>query len=241
MGMLVNVRVFTDLDVLKFGLIYAVLAIIAKVVGCALPAFFMNFNLLGSVRIGMGMIPRGEVALIIAGIGSTTMMVVNGQEQPIINPELFGVCIIMTLITTIAAPPLLTAMLNINKKGVRKEINDSDSVHTVYTLSSEIIRDFVIRVMQENFRRDGFRHSNMVHDGGIVSFRRGDVVFSLTVENNQLNFESDASEAVLIKTIMHETFIEIHQTMGELKNLTHPETFGSVISADANADIKEKK
>jgi mannitol/fructose-specific phosphotransferase system IIA component (Ntr-type) len=29
--------------------------------------------------------------------------------------------------------------------------------------------------------------------------------------------------------------------MGELKNLTHPETFGSVISADANADIKEKK
>ena len=45
--------------------------------------------------------------------------------------------------------------------------------------------------MQENFRRDGFRHSNMVHDGGIVSFRRGSVVFSLMIENIiGLNFDA---------------------------------------------------
>ena len=241
MGMLVDVRVFTNPTVVKFGLIYSVLAILAKILGCALPAYFMNFNMIGSLRIGMGMIPRGEVALIIAGIGSTTMMVVDGVKTPIIDPELFGICIIMTLLTTVAAPPMLSAMLSIRKKGVRKEVKDSSTVHTTYTLPSENIRDFVIRIMQENFRRDGFRHSNMVHDGGIVSFRRGSVVFSLTIENNVLNFESDASEAVFIKTIMYETFIKIHQTMGELKTLTSPETFDTVLSAEAAEVLELKK
>jgi len=238
--MLVDVRVFADPRVLGFGLIYAVLAIAAKVVGCALPAYFMNFNILGSLRIGTGMIPRGEVALIIAGIGSATMMTVNGSKVPVINSELFGLCIIMTLLTTVAAPPLLSAILGIKKKGVRKEVQDTGSVHTVYTLSSETIRDFVIRVMQENFRRDGFRHSNMVHDGGIVSFRRGSVVFSLTIENNVLDFESDAAEAVLIKTIMYETFVEIHQTMEELKNLASPENFGSVVAVEDTPDAEKR-
>lgn len=230
MGMLVDVRVFANPSVVKFGLIYAVLAILAKIVGCALPAIFMNFNLLGAMRIGMGMIPRGEVALIIAGIGSTTMMFNDGKMEPIINSELFGVCIIMTLITTVAAPPMLAAVLGIKRKGVRKEVCSTDSVHTVYRLGSETIRDFVVRTMQENFRREGFRHSKVVHDGGIISFRRGGVVFSLMIENNVLDFESDAEEAVLIKTVMYETFIEIHQTMAELKELTQPDAFGSVVA-----------
>ncbi len=241
MGMMVDVRVFGNMSVVKFGLIYAALAIIAKIIGCALPAYFMNFNFLGSIRIGMGMIPRGEVALIIAGIGSTVMMTVDGVKVPIINSELFGVCIIMTLLTTVAAPPMLSAVLAVKKKGVRKEILNSDSVHMVYQLSSETIRDFVIRIMQENFRRDGFRHSNMVSDGGIISFRRGSVVFSLTVENNTLNFESDANEAVLIKTIMYETFIEIHQTMEELRNLARPENFETIVSTENNAQNIESK
>ena len=241
MGMLVDVRVFSNPQVVKFGLIYAGLAVAAKVIGCALPAYFMNFNLIGSLRIGMGMIPRGEVALIIAGIGSTTMMVINGSKVPVINSELFGVCIIMTLLTTVVAPPLLSMMLGINKKGVRKDVAGTQSVHTVYTLSSETIRDFVIRVMQENFRRDGFRHSNMVPEGGIVNFRRGNVVFSLTIENNVLDFESDANEALLIKTIMYETFIEIHQTMEELKNFAHPENFGSLVSSEDYPVAGKKK
>ena len=242
MGMLVDVRVFGNSSVVKYGLIYAVLAILAKIIGCALPAYFMNFNMLGSLRIGMGMIPRGEVALIIAGIGSTTMMVVNGTKVPVINSELFGICIIMTLITTIAAPPLLSAVLGIRKKGVRQEaVKDEDSVHTVYTLPSEVIRDFVIRVMEENFRKDGIRHSNMVRDGGIVHFRRGSMVFSLMVEDNTLTFESSPDEAVLIKTVMHETLVEIHATMEELKNLADPDKFADAISSGEALSTKNKK
>ncbi len=43
--------------------------ILTMVAGCGLPAYLMRFNLRGSLRIGLGMLPRGEVALIVAGIG----------------------------------------------------------------------------------------------------------------------------------------------------------------------------
>ncbi|MBR7156267.1 MAG: cation:proton antiporter, partial [Lentisphaeria bacterium] len=56
MGMMVDIRVFADGGVLTFGLIYSALAIAAKIIGCALPAYMMNFNSTGALRIGMGMI-----------------------------------------------------------------------------------------------------------------------------------------------------------------------------------------
>lgn len=222
MGMLVDIRVFQEPMVLKFGLIYAVLAILAKVIGCALPAYFMNFNLLGAVRIGTGMIPRGEVALIIAGIGSTTMMVVNGVEQPIINPQLFGIAIIMTLITTIAAPPLLSIILSIKKKGVRKEVIDNESIHIVYDLPSEIIKDLVRETMMENFNQEGFRHEPLGREGGVSRFRKDATTFTLTVENNRFDFESSAKEAMMIRAVMYETFVEIRRITSELKEFTLP-------------------
>ena len=52
-----------------------------------------GFNLKGALRIGAGMVPRGEVALIVAGIGVT-----NG----LLDGGLFGVAIMMTLLTTLS-------------------------------------------------------------------------------------------------------------------------------------------
>ncbi len=240
MGMLVDVRVFSNPAVLKFGLIYAALAIVAKIAGCALPAYFMNFNFLGSIRIGMGMIPRGEVALIIAGIGTTTMMTLNGETVPVINSELFGIAIIMTLLTTVAAPPLLAFTLGIKGKGVRHEKEDPGSVLTVYRLQSEVIRDFVLRSMLENFRSEGFRHSEVDRDGGIINFRRENMTFSLTCEENTFTFESSAEEVAFIKAVMYETFVEIHRAMSELKQLAAPETLENFTSVEV-PDVRSRK
>ncbi len=233
MGMLVDVRVFTSTTVLKFGLIYSIIAIAAKIVGCAVPAFFMNFNMLGSLRIGMGMIPRGEVALIIAGIGTTTMMTLNGQKVPVINSELFGIAIIMTLLTTVAAPPLLAFTLGVKAKGVRQEKDDGESVLTVYNLPTDAIRDFVLRIMLENFHREGFRNSEVDRDGGITNFRRENTTFSLIREGNTLTFESSTMEVSIIKAVMYETFVEIHHAMTELKQLAAPESMEKIATDDA--------
>lgn len=224
MGMLVDIRVLANGEVLTLGLIYSVIAVLAKVIGCALPAYFMNFNLLGSLRIGAGMIPRGEVALIIGGIGATTMMTfADGTKGPILDPKLFGVGIIMTLITTLVAPPLLSVILGIRKKGVKKEVKDSTTVHTVFNLPSEAVADFVLRGVMENFRREGFRHSAIDKEAGIIHLRRNAMVFTMTFNDSQIVFESNPHEVFPIKTVMYETFVELHQSLNKLKELSRPE------------------
>jgi Kef-type K+ transport system membrane component KefB len=96
MGMLVDVTAMGG--VVVFGAVITGLAILGKVAGSGIPALFVGFNLTGSWRIGIGMLPRGEVALIIAGIG---------LSRGIIGPDIFGVAILMTVVTTLMAPIIL--------------------------------------------------------------------------------------------------------------------------------------
>lgn len=99
LGMLVNIQaMLASWEVIIFGLVVTAAAIVGKLIGCGVAALPGGFNLRGAYRIGLGMLPRGEVALIVAGIG---------LSQRIIGDVVFGVSIMMTLITTIVAPILL--------------------------------------------------------------------------------------------------------------------------------------
>ncbi len=84
--------------IVSFTVVLTVLAIISKLAGCGLPALLVGFNVRGAWRIGLGMLPRGEVALIVAGIG---------LASGVIERDIFGVAIIMTVITTVIAPIML--------------------------------------------------------------------------------------------------------------------------------------
>jgi Kef-type K+ transport system membrane component KefB len=109
-GMLVDPRALGS--VLLFGTIVSVLAIVGKLVGCSLPALALGFRPIGALRIGVGMIPRGEVALIIAGIGLATGAV--GQA-------VFAVVVFMTVATTMLAPVFLVPAFRIGGPGFGEE------------------------------------------------------------------------------------------------------------------------
>jgi len=109
MGMLVDVGAMHN--AVAFGLIISALAVVAKVFGSGIPALLTGFNLRGSARIGFGMMPRGEVALIIAGIG---------LSQGVIGQDLFGVSIMMTVITTAISPILLIPLFSRGGGGLRQ-------------------------------------------------------------------------------------------------------------------------
>ncbi len=222
MGMMVDVRVLTDFDTLKFGLLFSVLAVLGKIIGCFIPAFCMNFNRRGALRVGCGMIPRGEVALIIAGIGATTTMVLNGENVPIVDPKLFGVAIIMTLITTLAAPPMLMAALNLPGRGVRKIKPDALSVHLEYPMPSQVVIDFLVRELIVAFRQEGFRHSDYTKDYTVVNFRKERTSFVMMVGTNTISFECAKADAPTIRSIFNETTYELHQNMEEIRRLSLP-------------------
>ena len=108
MGTLVDVS--SMVDTIVFGVVITLLAIVGKVAGGMLPALFTGFNMRGSSRIGIGMLPRGEVALIIAGIG---------LAEGVIAEDIFGVSILMTVVTTILAPMGLVLLYRNKAEGLK--------------------------------------------------------------------------------------------------------------------------
>lgn len=81
-----------------FTVMLVIVAIVAKAIGCGVFARLFGFTTQESIRVGAGMISRGEVGLIVAGYGLT-----NG----IIGQDVFSASVIMVLATTMVTPPLL--------------------------------------------------------------------------------------------------------------------------------------
>jgi Kef-type K+ transport system membrane component KefB len=81
-----------------FTVVLVLVAIVAKAVGCGLFAKLFGFTTQESIRVGAGMISRGEVGLIVAGYG-----LANG----LIGQQVFSASVIMVLVTTMVTPPLL--------------------------------------------------------------------------------------------------------------------------------------
>ncbi|MCD7799981.1 MAG: cation:proton antiporter [Ruminococcus sp.] len=85
--------------IILFTVILSIVAILTKVVGCGLGALACKYNTKESIQIGVGMISRGEVALIIAN---------KGADMGLIDTEkYFGPVVIMVVVTTIITPILL--------------------------------------------------------------------------------------------------------------------------------------
>lgn len=81
------------------AVVLIVLAALGKVIGCYIPARLAGkVSHTGGMIVGIGMIPRGEVGLIIAGAG-----LIAGA----INRELFGAAVAVSIVTTLIVPSLL--------------------------------------------------------------------------------------------------------------------------------------
>lgn len=99
-GTNVDPALFLDGGIVTFATALTVLAIIGKLVGCGLGASGLDRRTVAVV--GVGMVPRGEVGLVVAGIGRATGA---------ISDTVFSVVAIMSIVTALIVPPVLVALL----------------------------------------------------------------------------------------------------------------------------------
>jgi len=213
MGMMVNVRELFSAQVLIFGGIYTLTAILAKVIGCAGPALLLGFNVKGALRIGIGMVPRGEVALIIAGIGLTLGVLDN---------QLFSIIILLTLISTIVAPPLLTASLKISGHGTRKEVKDKDSIQIQWDFNSHDVAKLMIDRILIDIRAEGFYVQMMNLDNNVAFARKEDISFAISCEGSAVIVKTSKSDLPFIKNVVYEDIIKLSEAMHKLKDSMNP-------------------
>ena len=98
MGMLVDLRSFASGEVLGFATLLTLAAVLGKL-ACGL----VGPQGVSRLTLGLGMMPRGEVGLIFAGIGA--QLVLNGR--PVVDAGTYAAAVFMVVATTILTPPLL--------------------------------------------------------------------------------------------------------------------------------------
>ena len=100
-----------NLEIVLFTVIICLVAILTKVIGCGLGAKICKYSNKEALQIGVGMISRGEVALIVAN---------KGEAVGLMSDKFFAPIVIMVVLTTIITPVLL--------KLVFKDKNDAGKV-----------------------------------------------------------------------------------------------------------------
>ncbi len=208
MGMLVNPRILADPRILMVGGAYTVLAILAKIVGCGLPSLALGFNPRGALRIGLGMIPRGEVALIIAGIG---------LSAGYLPEEVFGVAILMTLVTTVFTPPILGLALKSPAPGTKKPVRNAETVSVVFNLPGRDIADLVMDTLLRELEAEGFWIQLMNVSEGISQVRRGDISISIEETDESIKIETSPADLPFVKREFHETLLKVEGSIERLK------------------------
>jgi len=114
-GMQLDLSAFsTPANIALAGIIF-VAAVLSKLVGCGLGALQLGKK--DALRVGLGMIPRGEVGMVIAQIG---------LGFGVIAQNVYGVIVFMSVATTLAAPPLLKLAY---KDLIRGRREDTEVLH----------------------------------------------------------------------------------------------------------------
>lgn len=207
MGMLVDLESLMSPQVLAFGGLYTAIAIVAKVGGCALPALATGFNLRGALRVGVGMLPRGEVALIVASIGLAANAV---------SKDVFGVGVLMTLATTVLAPPLLLWLLKADKAGVRHPKSTAAEASIRFTLPSGETVSLLTNRILNIFEDDGFFVHALDRSAGIFQMRKDESIVTLWRESTDVVFDCADKDRSFVRAAVLEVVSDLRRMAAQL-------------------------
>jgi Kef-type K+ transport system membrane component KefB len=105
-GLQTNLRT-VDMTILAFSAAFVAVGLLGKVIGCGLVSKVLRFNNSDSLKIGIGMMTRGEVALIVAQ---------RGLKAGIIDSRFFTAVILLIVISSILTPVLLKSIYAVDEK-----------------------------------------------------------------------------------------------------------------------------
>lgn len=115
---------------LWFSLAFVAVALISKIIGCGLAAKAWKFNNRDAMKVGVGMMTRGEVALIVSQQGLAVGMV---------TPEYFTSVILLILCSSVSSPIIMKLLYRGEDKpdhtsptGTHSDIDETDEVYAEY-------------------------------------------------------------------------------------------------------------
>lgn len=137
-GLKTDIRDFS-ISILWFSIAFVIVALLTKIIGCGIASKICKFNNSDSLKIGVGMMTRGEVALIVSQ---------KGLSVGLISPVYFSSVILLILVSSVSTPIVLKALFSRDKakaalasKGLSSfdsDYNESSTYEANYYESEEV-------------------------------------------------------------------------------------------------------
>jgi len=208
-GMQIDLSALATGPVLIFGLVYAAASFVGKIAGCGLAGLAANFNLRGAGRIGFGMAPRCEVALVIAAVG------VSGG---ILGREMLAAVIIMVVLNMLLAPAGLVFLYRSNAPGTRRPIERNSGEQTVsFDFPSIEMTGFFVLKLVPVFESEGFFVHLINRSRNIYQLRKDDMVIEFRHAGNTLTFSAQPAAIPLVNGAVYEALASLEKAVKALK------------------------
>jgi Kef-type K+ transport system membrane component KefB len=110
-GLNVSLSAFTSSSLMILSLVILAAAVVSKLIGCGLGA--LPLGRADAIRVGVGMVPRGEVGMVVAQLG---------LAMGAVSKDIYSVVVFMAVATTLTAPPLLNLAYRSVKQGAGQEV-----------------------------------------------------------------------------------------------------------------------
>ena len=186
---------------LAFGLAYALVAVVAKVVGCAFPSLVFGFGATGALRVGLGMTPRGEAALVVACLG-----LVGG----FVPPEALGAVAVMVLLSAVVSH---FALMGLCGRGGRGPGADEQQ-KVAFELPDVRVAKFVIRRLVNELRREGFKAIRHVDEPALSIWQMVMGPKDMILTRRGRSFQMECSQAD--EAVVSQAWMEVVSEMSEL-------------------------
>jgi len=167
----------------------------------------------------LGMLPRGEVALIVAGIG---------LAGGVIDQGIFGVAIMMTVITTMLAPPLLVKSFE-GGSGLRREMEGGGENIEVIELEfpSRDITEFLLNRFVRALQAEEFFVHHLHTDQPTYRVLKDDISFTLVEDGNRLLVNVPAANQNVARMILLEELLSLSDLLESTKQMKAVDEMGS--------------
>ena len=224
MGMMVDVRIFSNIYVIGFSIAYSIVGILAKIAGGYIPARFLNFNNLGSLRIGLGMAPRGEVVMIIAGFG---------LAHKVIDETIFASAVMLVLLSAVLVSPLLAKALQNKKSGTTKPDKSKKSEITKYSFENEEFTEMMIKYILDYFQGEGFFVNRLNIGTTVYQIRKESMDIKMSIFEGRIEMATKSENTFLVKSIVYEAIIKLAQVVKLAEKLSNPKSLRDEIAKSA--------
>jgi hypothetical protein len=232
MGMMVNFSALRS--VLGFALLFSVIAFLGKLIGCGAPALLVGFNLKGAYRIGCGMLPRGEVTLIVAGIG-----LASGA----ISHDLFGVAVMTMLVASVTAPPMLVSAFK-GGSGYKKKLNiqeDRNTITIALDFPSKRAATFISDTVLEGFISEGFFVSSVESKNLLYQIRKESTIIMLEIQRIEdgqasLKLTCNENDEEFVRLMLLDSIADFQAFANTLSSMQDPEMMSAQLLMNMFSD-----